>query len=68
MLQSGMILQDTVQREVASSLAAPCRPERDSTAVKVIGGVFQVLAEAALKDAAAGAFDDEEEDEGTGKV
>ena len=35
--------------------------------MKVIGGVFQVLTEAALKDAAAGAFDDEDEDEGTGK-
>ena len=30
------------------------------------GAVFQALLEAALRDAAAGAFEDEEEDEGTG--
>ena len=29
--------------------------------------MFQVLVEAALRDAAAGAFDDEDEDEGTGE-
>lgn len=31
-----------------------------------VGAVFQALLEAALRDAAAGAFEDEEEDEGTG--
>ena len=33
---------------------------------EAIGAVFQALLEAALRDAAAGAFEDEEEDEGTG--
>ena len=37
--------------------------EEASTAV---GAVFQGLLEAALRDAAAGAFEDEAEDEGTG--
>ena len=36
------------------------------SASKAIGAVFQALLEAALRDAAAGAFEDEEEDEGTG--
>ena len=31
-----------------------------------VGAVFQALLEAALRDAAAGAFEDEEEDEGKG--
>ena len=31
-----------------------------------MGAVFQALLEAALRDAAAGAFEDEQEDEGTG--
>ena len=35
-------------------------------ASEAIGAVFQALLEAALRDAAAGAFEDEEEDEGTG--
>jgi len=33
---------------------------------QAVGAVFQALLEAALRDAAAGAFEDEEEDEGTG--
>ena len=37
-----------------------------SSSAEAIGGVFQVLVEAAVRDAASGAFEDEEEDEGTG--
>jgi len=33
-----------------------------------VGAVFQALLEAALRDAAAGAFEDEEEDEGKGNM
>lgn len=37
-----------------------------SSSAEAIGGVFQVLVEAAVRDAASGAFEDEEEDEATG--
>lgn len=33
-----------------------------------VGAVFQALLQAALRDAAAGAFEDEEEDEGKGNT
>ena len=38
-----------------------------SSSAEAIGGVFQVLVDAAVRDAASGAFEDEEEDEGTGE-
>lgn len=37
-------------------------------ATTAVGAVFQGLLEAALRDAAAGAFEDEAEDEGTGVI
>lgn len=33
---------------------------------EAVGAVFQALLEAALRDAAAGAFEDEEDDQGSG--
>ena len=36
--------------------------------IEAVGRVFQGLLEAALKDAAAGAFEDEEDNEGTGLI
>lgn len=35
-------------------------------AAEAVGAVFQALLEAALRDAAAGAFEDEEDDQGSG--
>lgn len=41
-------------------------PGVSGRAGEAVGGVFQALLEAALREAAAGAFEDEEEDQGTG--
>ena len=48
-----------VCRQIPDMRASP-------TAIRAVGSVFQGLLEAALKDAAAGAFEDEEDNENTG--
>ena len=50
-----------IDRQMQASTAS-------QAAVEAVGRVFHELLEAALKDAAAGAFEDEEDNEGTGMI